>query len=100
MRSIFITGTDTGVGKTVVVQKFLENATDGYVNVPIIFSAQTAAKNLRDIFEESLEKKKRNLLGPPAGKKMSWFRSLPRRAGRSRRRRSEVVVVVCVCLCV
>merc|ERR1719204_3041706 len=64
---------ETGCGKTVIVQDFLKRAGDGFVSCPVIFSAQTTARNLQDVFESKLEKKSRKLLGPPAGKKLIFF---------------------------
>ena len=37
------------------------------------YSAQTKPANLRDVLETKLEKKRKNLLGPPSGKKMFLF---------------------------
>ena len=37
------------------------------------YSAQTKPANLRDVLESKLEKKRKNLLGPPSGKKMFLF---------------------------
>jgi dynein heavy chain len=37
------------------------------------YSAQTTPANVREVFETRLEKKRKNLLGPPAGKKMVVF---------------------------
>jgi dynein heavy chain len=37
------------------------------------YSAQTKPRNLKDVLEGKLEKKRKNLLGPPAGKKMLFF---------------------------
>ena len=38
-----------------------------------MFSAQTTARNLQEFFEASLEKRRKTLLGPPAGKVMVFF---------------------------
>ena len=66
---------ETGVGKSAVTQAFLDRManTDNFVSTTINYSAQTSPKNLREIFELSLDKKRKNLLGPPAGKKMLFF---------------------------
>ena len=66
---------ETGVGKSVVVQSFLGEMarTDEYVSVSVGYSAQTTPQNLREILESKLEKKRKNLLGPPAGKHMLCF---------------------------
>jgi dynein heavy chain, axonemal len=66
---------ETGVGKSVVINNFLnemvaEGKTVSYV---VGYSAQTKPQNLRDVLETKLEKKRKNLLGPPSGKKMFLF---------------------------
>ena len=63
----------TGVGKSVVMQDVLNHAGDGYVGKVQSFSAQTTARNLQDFFESVLDKRRKTLLGPPAGKKMVFF---------------------------
>jgi len=65
---------DTGVGKSVIINDFLNHdAGESYVNTMVNFSAQTTSTNLQDVFETKLEKKKKNLMGPPAGKTMLLF---------------------------
>ena len=66
---------DTGVGKSVVMEKYLENAsnTDEFVAYTMKYSAQTKPTNLKDMFETKLEKKRKTLFGPPSGKKMLFF---------------------------
>ena len=64
---------ETGVGKTVIVQSFLENAGELWTSFPAMLSAQTTSQNLQDIFETKLEKKRKTLLGPPSGKRMCFF---------------------------
>ena len=66
---------ETGVGKSVVVGSFLNEMVDmGNVQSYVMgYSAQTKPANLRDVFESKLEKKRKNLLGPPSGKKMFMF---------------------------
>ena len=44
-----------------------------YVCNTMSYSAQTRPQNVKDIFETKLEKKRKNLLGPPAGKRMLMF---------------------------
>jgi len=66
---------ETGVGKSVVISSFLnemvyKGSTVSYV---MGYSAQTKPANLRDVLESKLEKKRKNLLGPPSGKKMFLF---------------------------
>ncbi|GMH64114.1 hypothetical protein TrST_g1151 [Triparma strigata] len=66
---------ETGVGKSVVIQQFLDemSVTNEYVSYTMGYSAQTKPSNIRDVIEEKLEKKRKTLLGPPAGKKMLFF---------------------------
>jgi dynein heavy chain len=66
---------ETGVGKSVITQTYLKemSQTDQYVSFTMGYSAQTVPTNLKDILETKLEKKRKNLLGPPAGKKMLLF---------------------------
>jgi dynein heavy chain len=66
---------ETGVGKSVVMQQFLDQcvAEGSYVSHSMGYSAQTTPTNLKDIMEGKLDKKRKNLLGPPAGKKMLYF---------------------------
>eukprot|EP00742_Colponemidia_sp_Colp-10_P004283 GILJ01004568.1.p1 GENE.GILJ01004568.1~~GILJ01004568.1.p1 ORF type:complete len:2868 (+),score=508.60 GILJ01004568.1:1-8604(+) len=64
---------ETGVGKTVLIQDLLSKAASDLVSSSIMFSAKTSSKNMQDAFETKLEKKRKNLLGPPAGKRMVVF---------------------------
>lgn len=66
---------ETGVGKSVVINSFLNEKVSHGKTVSYIvgYSAQTKPANLRDILESKLEKKRKNLLGPPSGKKMFLF---------------------------
>ena len=65
---------NTGVGKTVCVQELLTQLdVDRYVFGQINFSAQTSEGNLQDFFEDKLDKRRKNLLGPPAGKQMIFY---------------------------
>jgi dynein heavy chain len=66
---------ETGVGKSIVIQQFLDqqSATNEYTSYTMGYSAQTKPSNIRDVMEEKLEKKRKTLLGPPAGKKMLFF---------------------------
>jgi dynein heavy chain len=66
---------ETGVGKSVVINSFLnEKVSQGKtVSYVVGYSAQTKPANLRDILETKLEKKRKNLLGPPSGKRMFLF---------------------------
>lgn len=66
---------ETGVGKSVIINSFLNEMTSSgkIVSYVMGYSAQTKPANLRDVFETKLERKRKNLLGPPAGKKMYMF---------------------------
>ena len=65
---------NTGVGKTVCIQELLTQMhPDRYVYGQINFSAQTSEGNLQDFFEDKLDKRRKNLLGPPAGKQMIFY---------------------------
>ena len=75
--NVLVTG-DTGVGKSVITQEFLITANDQREEEPFItssinFSAQTTSNNLMNVFNDKLKKRKRDQLGPPAGKKMFLF---------------------------
>jgi len=63
----------TGVGKSVIISNVLGRAGPEYVGKSQSFSAQTTARNLQDFFESVLDKRRKTLLGPPAGKKMVFF---------------------------
>jgi dynein heavy chain len=65
---------NTGVGKTVCIQKILVDLDpDRYAYGQANFSAQTSAANVREFLEDKLEKRRKNLLGPPAGKNMIFY---------------------------
>ena len=66
---------ETGVGKSVVISSFLTDTLQQgkTVSYTIGYSAQTKPVNVRDVLETKLEKKRKNLLGPPSGKKMFLF---------------------------
>uniref|UniRef100_A0A9J8BJA1 Dynein, axonemal, heavy chain 6 n=1 Tax=Cyprinus carpio carpio TaxID=630221 RepID=A0A9J8BJA1_CYPCA len=64
--SVLFTGI-TGVGKVSVQEKA------GYVPVYINFSAQTSSARTQEIIESKLEKKRKNILGAPANKKIVVF---------------------------
>jgi len=75
----FITGV-TGTGKTVAVQKLLNSLQPmhdeggmGIVPIFMNFSAQTHSLVVQMSIETKLEKKRKNLLGAPAGKKVVVF---------------------------
>ncbi|XP_070535810.1 dynein axonemal heavy chain 6-like isoform X2 [Ptychodera flava] len=73
-RSVLFTGT-TGVGKSVIARGLLNNIQDkeNYVPVFINFSAQTSSNRTQEMIEGKLEKKRKNILGAPAGKRIIIF---------------------------
>eukprot|EP00927_Polykrikos_kofoidii_P016936 TRINITY_DN17697_c0_g2_i1.p1 TRINITY_DN17697_c0_g2~~TRINITY_DN17697_c0_g2_i1.p1 ORF type:complete len:2183 (+),score=502.38 TRINITY_DN17697_c0_g2_i1:396-6551(+) len=64
---------ETGVGKSVGIQQFLNTCGDLYSTGGANFSAQTSTTNVGDLFENRLERKRKNLLGAPPGKTMIFF---------------------------
>ena len=64
---------DTGVGKSVVIQQFLNTAGDSFTTATANFSAQTSTSNVVDLLENRLERKRKNLLGAPPGTTMLFF---------------------------
>jgi dynein heavy chain len=66
-------GGNSGVGKTVIVQDYLNHAGEKYVYQTKVFSAQTSARALQGFFEEKMEKIRKNLLGPPSGKQFLFL---------------------------
>ncbi len=71
---------DTGVGKSVGIQMFLntcnshcEEGTVEFQTCTTNFSAQTSSANVVDFFENSLEKRRKNLLGAAPGCKFLIF---------------------------
>lgn len=78
-KPVFVTGL-TGTGKTVIVQSLLkslappkEEGGKNILTVNINFSAQTNSLITQSSIEAKLEKKRKNLLGAPAGKKVVIF---------------------------
>lgn len=73
--NVLITG-ETGTGKSVIIGEFLMTLNpELFVHSSLNFSAQTSSKNLQDLFmdKDKFNRKKKDLLGPPAGKKMCLF---------------------------
>ncbi|TPX36228.1 hypothetical protein SmJEL517_g01545 [Synchytrium microbalum] len=69
-------GGNTGVGKSVIVQDTFNRfgKDKGYGVVPVNFSAQTGSASTQQILELKLEKKRKNIMGPPTGiKKLIFF---------------------------
>ncbi|CAE7655322.1 Dnah1 [Symbiodinium pilosum] len=61
----------TGTGKSVNISLWLQKqAPENYQGVFINFSAQTHVNQLQDLIDSKLEKRRRGVYGPPAGKKM------------------------------
>jgi dynein heavy chain len=93
-RNVLMLG-ESGVSKTSIIQDFLKAASverkgsvhsfgggsattpgggfHSVVPVSVLLSAQTSAHNLQDMFESKLEKKRKNLLGAPVGKRVVVF---------------------------
>mmetsp|Transcript_49834 Transcript_49834/g.161193 ORF Transcript_49834/g.161193 Transcript_49834/m.161193 type:complete len:2904 (-) Transcript_49834:280-8991(-) len=59
---------ETGVGKSVGIQQFMNTAGDLFSVASANFSAQTSSANVVDFLEDRLERKRKNLLGAPPGK--------------------------------
>ncbi|KAF6321024.1 dynein axonemal heavy chain 6 [Rhinolophus ferrumequinum] len=72
--SVLFTGT-TGVGKSVIAKGLLNNIQEsaGYVPVYLNFSAQTSSARTQEIIESKLERKRKNILGPPGNKHVVIF---------------------------
>eukprot|EP00397_Hematodinium_sp_SG-2012_P000140 GEMP01000140.1.p1 GENE.GEMP01000140.1~~GEMP01000140.1.p1 ORF type:complete len:2733 (+),score=458.69 GEMP01000140.1:292-8199(+) len=70
--SVLFSG-ETGVGKSVIIQQFLSEGGETYSVATTNFSAQTSASNVVDLLENSLERKRKNLLGAPPGTVMLMF---------------------------
>ena len=71
--SVLFTGL-TGVGKSVVARAQLETLQEKNFNPIFIgFSAQTSSLRTQEMIESKLEKKRKNLLGAPIGKKVVIF---------------------------
>ncbi|CAE7749350.1 DNAH6 [Symbiodinium sp. CCMP2592] len=64
---------ETGVGKSVVIQQFLNTAGELFATASANFSAQTSTANVVDQFENRLERKRKTLLGAPPGTTMIFF---------------------------
>jgi dynein heavy chain len=64
---------ETGVGKSVGIQQFLNTCGELFSTGGANFSAQTSTTNVGDLFENRLERKRKNLLGAPPGTTMLFF---------------------------
>ncbi|XP_075260085.1 dynein axonemal heavy chain 6-like isoform X4 [Convolutriloba macropyga] len=65
----------TGVGKSVIAMGHLKEVAEknSYVPVFMNFSAQTSSKRTQETIESKLEKKRKNILGAPSGKRLIFF---------------------------
>lgn len=64
---------ETGVGKTTVVQKEIENLSDAYQRLVMNFSSATSSATTQDVIENVMEKRSLNRFGPIGGKKLVTF---------------------------
>ncbi|CAD5112359.1 DgyrCDS1592 [Dimorphilus gyrociliatus] len=73
-QSVLFTG-GTGVGKSVIARGMLNDVglKSGYVPVFLNFSAQTNSNRTQEMIEGKLEKKRKTILGAPAGKRVIIF---------------------------
>eukprot|EP00947_MAST-08B_sp_MAST-8B-sp1_P002409 g2409.t1 len=60
---------ETGTGKTVNINRYLQKVMDPkrYIPLTLAFSAQTSANQTQDIIDAKLEKRKKGVYGPAAG---------------------------------
>jgi dynein heavy chain len=60
---------ESGVGKSVIAQDLINRVgkTNKYLNVVINFSAQTTSMQTQQLIELKIEKKRKNISGPPSG---------------------------------
>jgi dynein heavy chain len=58
----------TGTGKTVNISQFLGKLPDQFVPLTLTFSAQTSANQTQDIIDSKMDKRRKGVYGPPAGK--------------------------------
>ncbi|GLD91881.1 hypothetical protein PINS_up000414 [Pythium insidiosum] len=60
----------TGTGKTINITRYLMSLpADTVIPIPITFSAQTSANQTQDLLDAKMEKRRKGIYGPPAGKK-------------------------------
>nr|KAI8727159.1 KADynein heavy chain 6; axonemal [Biomphalaria glabrata] len=73
-KPVLFTG-GTGVGKSVIVRDLLDRISErmNYVPVYINFSAQTSSGRTQEIIEGKLEKRTKNVIGAPQGKRVVIF---------------------------
>lgn len=59
----------TGTGKTVNINKYLESVDDSkFIPLKLTFSAQTSANQVQDLLDSKMEKRRKGVYGPAAGK--------------------------------
>merc|ERR1719478_1516487 len=64
----------TGTGKSVNISLYLQKqAPENFQGVFVNFSAQTNVNQFQDLIDSKLEKRRRGIYGPPAGKRMVIF---------------------------
>jgi hypothetical protein len=70
---------ETGVGKSVVVNSLMGRLADNkqnpssWISVTVGCSAQTSAADVRNCMESKLDRRRKNVLDPPKGKKALFF---------------------------
>mmetsp|Transcript_18662 Transcript_18662/g.41434 ORF Transcript_18662/g.41434 Transcript_18662/m.41434 type:complete len:1758 (-) Transcript_18662:2744-8017(-) len=65
---------NTGTGKTIAIRQWLTSGAPDFVQAAMLnFSAQTQVNQLQDSLDSKLEKRRRGVYGPPAGKLLSIF---------------------------
>ncbi|KAJ3368393.1 Dynein heavy chain 1, axonemal [Kappamyces sp. JEL0680] len=64
----------TGTGKSVTIQqKLLTGLSEGFTPISINFSARTNANQTQDMIDSKMEKRRKGVFGPPAGKRYILF---------------------------
>jgi dynein heavy chain len=64
----------TGTGKTLSVgDKLMSGMPEKYMYVKVGFSAQTSANQTQDLLDAKLDKRRKGIYGPPAGKRYTIF---------------------------
>ncbi|CAL1548307.1 unnamed protein product, partial [Lymnaea stagnalis] len=73
-RPVLYTG-GTGVGKSVIARDLLDRIAErvNYVPIFINFSAQTSSNRTQEMIEGKLEKRRKNVIGAPKGKRVIIF---------------------------
>lgn len=60
---------ETGTGKTINISRYLASLQADILPICITFSAQTSANQTQDLLDSKMEKRRKGVFGPPAGKK-------------------------------